>query len=33
VPLRDGRNPDQRLLSVAVAGIVFDYGAEPAPTR
>lgn len=26
VPLRDGRNPDQRMLSVAVSGLVFDYG-------
>jgi len=29
VPLRDGRNPDQRMLSVAVAGVVFDYAPEP----
>lgn len=29
VPLRDGRNPDQRMLSVAVSGVVFEYGPEP----
>lgn len=29
VPLRDGRNPDQRLLSVAVSRVVFDYAPEP----
>ncbi len=26
VPLRDGRNPDQRMLSLAVSKLVFDYG-------
>lgn len=26
VPLRDGRNPDQRMLSLAVSKVVFDYG-------
>ena len=30
VPLRDGRNPDQRMLSVAVSGVVFEFGPEPA---
>lgn len=27
VPLRDGRNPDQRMLSLAVSRVIFDYGA------
>jgi hypothetical protein len=26
IPLRDGRTPDPRLLSVAVSSVVFEYG-------